>query len=289
MTTTVLQPPPPSTTAGPLAAIIDRLACAECRGALARHDGESLLCGACGARYPIVDGIPDLRPPAWRDKQEFQDWTKHWSDDKQRSLHQRFFSFYRKAVFAKAIRHFVHKYLPADGLLLEAGSGTSETSMLIDKHGGRRTLVALDLIHPVLRRCHPNMDHRVQADIFRLPFKDDSIDGIWNVGVMEHFLHDRIDEMMREFHRVLKPGARLVLFWPGRTSIPQKMLRCAEFFINLRRRRDDRFQFHPDEISQLKSAREGRDVLRRNGFTALEVNGGWRSLMAFKIPVGEKA
>jgi SAM-dependent methyltransferase len=160
--------------------------------------------------------------------------------------------------------------------------------MLIDKRGGARTLVALDLIRPVLERCHPVMDVKACGDIFALPFQSDSVDGIWNVGVMEHFTHDQIDAILREFRRVLKPGCRVVLLWPAKFSIPQRILRVLEWFINLRRSADDKFRFHPDEISQLRSVRQGKEVLTRNGFRPVAIDIGLRTLMAFETIVGEK-
>ena len=263
------------------------LGCPECRvPLLSRETG--LQCRNCGAMYGILDGILDFRRSASRQKPEEVAWTEHWSESKQLSNSQRFFSFYRKAVFAKAVAHFVDRYLPQAGLLVEAGSGTSETSMLIDKRAGARTLVALDLIRPVLERCHPAMDVRVCGDIFRLPFQDNSLDGIWNVGVMEHFTHEQIDAILREFRRTLKPGSRIVLLWPAKFSIPQRILRILEWFINLRRG-TDKFRFHPDEISQLRSVRQGREVLTRNGFRPVAIDIGLRTLMAFETLVGEKA
>jgi hypothetical protein len=104
---------------------------------------------------------------------------------------------------------------------------------------------------------------------------------------MEHFTHDRIDAMMREFRRVLRPGAPLLLLWPGTTSPPQRMLRIVEKVIHLRGKRPD-FRFHPPEISQLRSVQQGRDVLTRNGFDTLEIDNGPRSLFAFKTLVGRR-
>ncbi len=221
------------------------------------------------------------------DRDELIAWSKHWSEENQKSLAQKFFSFYRKAVFARTVEYYVNRYLPHQGVLLEAGSGTSETSTRIDKYSGARRLIALDIVMPVLERVHPIMDNRLCGDIFRLPFGDNSVDGIWNVGVMEHFTHDQIDQIMREFHRVLKEGNCLVMLWPGVDSIPQRMLRVVEWFVN-RRRVGEKFRFHPDEISQIRSLRQGREILTRNGFQVLEVEYGFRSLFAFKTLVGVK-
>jgi ubiquinone/menaquinone biosynthesis C-methylase UbiE len=131
------------------------------------------------------------------------------------------------------------------------------------------------------------MDIRTCGDIFSLPFQNNSLDGIWNVGVMEHFTHDQIDAILREFRRVLKPGGRIVLLWPATFSIPQRILRVLEWFINLRRG-SDKFRFHPDEISQLRSVKQGREVLSRNGFRPVAIDIGLRTLMAFETIVGEK-
>jgi hypothetical protein len=77
------------------------------------------------------------------------------------------------------------------------------------------------------------------------------------------------------------------MLWPATFSIPQRILRVIEYFVNLRHK-GERFQFHPDEISQVRSLQQGREILSRNGFRALRVDAGMRSLMAFEILVGEK-
>ncbi len=215
-------------------------------------------------------------------------WSKHWSHQNQQSFVQRCFSVYRKAVTARTVAWYVDRYLPQTGVLLEAGSGTSETSLRINKRGGQRRLIALDIYPPVLQACHPIMDVRLGGDIFRLPFADDSLPGIWNVGVMEHFTPVEIDSILGEFHRVLRPGGRLFLLWPGIDSLPQRFLRLTERVINLRRN-DEPFLFHPPEISKLRSVQEGRAILERNGFTLLCSDPGPRSAWAFKALVAEKA
>ena len=275
-------------TSAPAARLQGLLACPACGGAAVLTPlGGAAECASCGRRYPELDGVLDLRLPDADRKPEFLDWTEHWSGAKQESAAQRFFSIYRRAVFARTVAWFFERYFPREGTFLEAGSGTAETSMRIPKHGGRRVLIAADLVVPVVARCHPVMDVRIAADVFRLPFADGSLDGIWNVGVMEHFTHDLIDAMLQEFRRVLKPGAPLLLLWPATDSLPQKGLRLVEALVHLRSGARA-FRFHPDEISQLRSSEEGRAVLRRNRFEPVTVDAGLRSLFAFKTVVGRR-
>ena len=266
--------------------ILDILACPQCRSGLA-PGAKLFVCNACGVSYPVIHEILDARLPEHRKKAELADWSEHWSGEHQGRISQKFFSFWRKAVFARTVRYFLNRYFPAAGVFVEAGSGTAETSIRINKYGGERLLVAVDIVLPVLSLCPPVMDARICADIFRLPFRSNSVDGIWNLGVMEHFTHEQIDQVLREFHRILKPKGRVILFWPGKDSVPQKMLKVVEKIINLKKRQRE-FHFHPDEISQIASMRQGREILARNGFIPLFIDYGFRSLMAFKTLVGEK-
>jgi SAM-dependent methyltransferase len=266
--------------------ILDRLACPKCRNELLWRKGH-LVCDFCITAYPVINGIADLRLTSSRYKVELTDWLKHWSESNQKKHSQKFFSFYRKTVFARTVRYFVNHFFPSNGVFLEAGSGTSETSARIDKYGGQRTLVAVDIVFSILDCCHPIMDVKLCGDIFCLPFLDESVDGIWNVGVMEHFTRNHIDQIMREFHRVLRYGGSLILLWPGTDSIPQKLLHFAEKVVT-RKEHQGNFRFHPPEISQLSSIRECHDVLHRNRFKPLHIDFGFRSLMAFKTLIGVK-
>lgn len=265
--------------------IVERLGCPSC-GRPLELDAHQCVCHGCGQKYAVRADMLDLRARGSTGGREVAEWTAQWSPETQATRAQRFFSVYRRRVFAPAVRHFTGRYFDESGVFVEAGSGTSETSTRIDKRGGRRILVAMDLVPEVLERCDPVMDVRIAGDIFRMPFLDGSLDGIWNVGVMEHFPHGDIDRIMREFHRALRPGGRVILLWPAIFSVPQRMLRVVEW--GIRRVTKQTFRFHPEEISQLRSIRHGRDVLARNGFQPLHVDPGLRSLMAFETIVGEK-
>ena len=74
---------------------IARLICPRCSGPLEAHE-DALLCSRCRGRYPVREGIADLRPwaggdagsewSAWRDKlDKLQAWRRHTWDGTPRS------------------------------------------------------------------------------------------------------------------------------------------------------------------------------------------------------------
>src|SRR5258708_9002965 len=89
----------------PHAALKGRIACPLCHSELAMS-GDRITCTACGSAHRNVDGILDLAPPMAMPKEEEEAWLKHWADGNQQSPAQRFFIFYRKAVFARTVRLF---------------------------------------------------------------------------------------------------------------------------------------------------------------------------------------
>ncbi len=104
----------------------------------------------------------------------------------------------------------------------------------------------------------------VKADLFETGFRNASFDGLYNLGVMEHFVSSEIDDFLSEFHRIVKPRGRIVLFWPPEFGLSVMVLQCIHFVLNDLLGRD--IHLHPPEPSRVKSRRQIRELLRKNGF-----------------------
>jgi len=213
------------------------------------------------------------------------EWDEHWS--RRFIMLNGFFNFYRKYVMSNALSHYIEKYFPKNGTFVECGSGSSLTSHLIKKY--KRKLVALDISKKALEEAEANgkMDKFVHADITKkLPFGNESIDGIWNLGVMEHFSKKEIDKTMKEFHRTLKKGAYVIMFIPPVYSFTGMAYRTVENIIKLTTGKS--FRFYPDEPSRLKSKKDGIDMVRRNGFDDCRVYFPWRNCFGDLVVIARK-
>lgn len=161
------------------------------------------------------------------------------------------------------MKYYTDRYFPNKGFFLECGSGTSESSSKIGKL--ERNLIALDISQEPLKIAKKIkiIDSCVCGDIFNLPFSNESIEGIWNTGVMEHFKEEEIVEILYDFRRVLKDGSFCVLFWPWRfgpahlgIEITERLLK---FFL------DEKIQIFPKEYTLFNKGKV-QILLQKAGF-----------------------
>lgn len=113
------------------------------------------------------------------------------------------------------------KYLPLGSVLLEGGCG------LGDKVNGLTfagyPTIGIDFAEDTvkhIKKQYPDLDIRL-GDVRNLPLENDSVDGYWSLGVIEHFW-DGYDDILSEAYRVIKPGGYLFLSFPS-MSILRRM------------------------------------------------------------------
>lgn len=193
----------------------------------------------------------------------------------------------RRLIFQPAVAYYGERFFPPSGLFVEMGCGSAHSSARLPKHA--RTLIGLDFSPVALRAAtrEGSMDALLQADIFSLPLQSDSLAGIWNLGVMEHFSETELRTAFGEFRRVLKPGGVAILFWPTDRNASRWILGPLEKIITSLRKSE--FTFFPGEISRLKSKHQARSLLESSGFRVDAVDFDWRTAFIHMVVVATKA
>lgn len=98
--------------------------------------------------------------------------------------------------------------------VLDAGCGRGEVLLACAEAGAR--VAGLDYSEAALRISRDTLAgvggaELVQGDVTALPWPDGSFDAVVCGDVIEHLVPDDAAAMLREIHRVLAPGGRLIL------------------------------------------------------------------------------
>ncbi|NQV88697.1 MAG: class I SAM-dependent methyltransferase [Parcubacteria group bacterium] len=105
------------------------------------------------------------------------------------------------------------KYLAPGSRVLDAGCGIGATVHGLDLLG--YDAVGIDTAENTVKLINqhfPKLEVSVQ-DVQSTDFPDESFDGCWSLGVIEHDLNG-YDQIIIETHRILKPGGFLFLTFP---------------------------------------------------------------------------
>ncbi len=219
------------------------------------------------------------------------DWDEYWANAQQRrpGLYDRIAEFYRRHIISRSAAAALAPHLP-DGpgrQYLHAGCGSGGSDQRLRFASAQVHALDLSVRALALNRARrmPFASWHVCGDLFRLPYQSGTMDGVFNFGVMEHFEAREIEAMLAEFHRVLKPGGRLMLFWPPEFGLSVMALKAFVGLANLVRRTP--LRLHPDEVSRIPSFTWIRALMSRSGFQVLETRFGWRDLFTYVVVVGQ--
>ncbi len=154
-----------------------------------------LCCDTCNSRYPVIDGIPRFVS----DKNYNKSWDFKWTNidagkglaylslDKNDPAYEIHGIFDKNSYGGEPFISWKDKFV------LDAGCGIGQNSYELLKIGAK--VVALDLTRSVdvfkkiMQQRFPDFKDVlliVQADIFNLPFRDETFDGVMSLGVIHH-------------------------------------------------------------------------------------------------------
>jgi ubiquinone/menaquinone biosynthesis C-methylase UbiE/uncharacterized protein YbaR (Trm112 family) len=211
------------------------LVCPHCRAGLSLtingQKGEKIIsgnfrCEACGAQYPILDGIPRfVSSEAYASSFSFEwkRWRRTQFDTASRKSSENAFTASTGAR-------------PADWagkLILDAGCGSGRYMEVVARHGGEVVGVDLSLAIEVAQENlgHLPNCHFIQADLFALPFPGNCFDNFYSIGVLHHTPDTR--RAFIQLVRTLKPSG------------------SAAIWVYPRRRLTETFEYFPQRVNEV--------------------------------------
>jgi SAM-dependent methyltransferase len=200
-------------------------ACPRCAATFA----EDWSCCRCGARFDVIDGIPDLRLP---------------SDDRTDAVRR----FYEHAPFpgypphdtlhalrARAERspfpRLIDRAIPGDARIVDVGCGTGQMCLFLAR--ADRVVVGADMTRASLRlgaaaagRFGLDRVRFVETDLQRPGLKTGAFDVVFSSGVLHHTPNPRAS--FASLARLARPGGTIVLgVYNAFARLPSRLRRLA--------------------------------------------------------------
>ncbi|MFH2024272.1 MAG: glycosyltransferase [bacterium] len=217
-----------------------------------------------------------------------QNWDCYWKEKQDVSgfIYELIAGIYRRLFIRRNVANFLKKNFSKGVTLLHAGCGSGEIDVnLHDKF----VVTAVDISPQALKLYSQNNPkaHKIEhASIFALPYADEFFDCTYNVGVMEHFTHDEIRQILKEFHRVLRPSGKVVIVWPHRWATSVFVLKIVHFVLKKVFRKKE--ALHPAEVSLLKNKAEAQNFFQESCFELVDYSFNIKDLFIQAIVMGKK-
>lgn len=187
-------------------------------------------------------------------------WDEHWNEqDKPRLL--------LNPPKHRYICGLTKRYVPVGSAVLEGGCGLGDKVRALQANG--YSAVGVDFAKETVSWLHQNLPQLniVEGNVMDLDFEDDSFDGYWSLGVIEHF-YDGYDPIIAEAHRVLRPGGVMFLTFPAMNGVRARKASAGLYaeWVESEERLSRFYQFalDPQRVSEV-CKRHGMDLVERRG------------------------
>ncbi|OGF27378.1 hypothetical protein A2477_04035 [Candidatus Falkowbacteria bacterium RIFOXYC2_FULL_47_12] len=224
----------------------------------------------------------------FKHNQAEQEWNYYWANKNKKGnmLYDTIAVFYRKHIIKSTLNRFIKKTFAPGAILLHAGCGGGQVDTDAI-HYARVT--ALDISQLALDRyqaLNGSYAQTLKGSIFEISLPDNSVDGVYNLGVMEHFTEEEISAILREFYRVLKPRGRVLLFWPPEFGLSVSFMKIVNFILNNILKKN--IKLHPDEVTRIQSKKHGQKMLEKDGFVMVDYYFGIKDAFTHVVLTAEK-
>jgi SAM-dependent methyltransferase len=228
-------------------------------------------------------------PPSSSSDDLRNEWDTYWAGRGHVRTERKLFhvgaQFYRNYLIEPLLTRVLTREFPRGSNLLHAGCGGGEVDK---KVVSEFQVTALD-ISPNALALYRSRNEGVETligNIFDLSALSEKFDGLYNLGVMEHFSPQQIVEILKQFNSVLKPGGKVVLLWPPVYGLSVIALHGIHFVLNKVLRRD--IQLHPAEPTKVSSRRQITGYLDSSGFRLRSMEFGPRDAFTYVVVVADK-
>ena len=216
-------------------------------------------------------------------------WDAYWLAKNRPAplIYELIATFYRRLFIRSMLNHFTSQCFAAGSKVLHAGCGGGEVDIDI---AHKYRISALDISAPALslyRKHNGPGSEVIHGSVFSIPSPDGVYDGVYNAGVMEHFTVEEIKAALDEFYRVLKPGGKILLFWPPSYGVTVRFLGALHYVLRDLLKKD--IKLHPDEITHVRSKKQVSEYLKNSGFTLDRFCFGIRDLFTQVVIVAQKS
>jgi SAM-dependent methyltransferase len=235
----------------------------------------------------ILVSLSDSLTPHSSDPSE---WDNYWSTrfDLKNLFYDIVAGWYRRLIIRPAFERSIKNSFPLNAKLLHAGCGGGQVDSRINSN---YDITAVDYSRRALELYRANngsIGTVRQASIEELPFSDGTFDGVYNLGVMEHFPEPNLKKSLREFARVLKPGGKIVIWWPPEFGFSVTVLKILRKIFSLGRKEKETNSLFPDEISRIQNRQQVNDLLNESGFKLEKFQFGPQDLFTQVAVIGRK-
>jgi len=214
-------------------------------------------------------------------------WDAYWEKNARgsRRLYSAIASVYRRIFICTRLAYWLRRTFPPGARLLHAGCGSGEVDALVGK---RYRITALDISPGALERYRGNNPHAegfIHADLMNLPDLAGAFDGAYHLGVIEHFVPDDIRKILVNLRRAIRPGGRMVIFWPLASAPSVKVLGAWHRLLNIGGR--SAVELHPPEVSLIRSRSEAESIIQSGGWSVASYSVSISDLMIQAVVVCE--